>query len=164
MVTPEPDEALMSRVKADDREAWNVLYNRHAPRIFSFLLRRTGAKEQAEDAHQEVWLRVWRFRRTWTDGRTFRPWLWAIACNSGRDAVRPQPEILRFSGVHHDQHELRDRLVEALHHLDPLDRRVVLLSSEGFTSDEMAEITGLSSGAVRMRLCRSRASLQERLQ
>ena len=163
MESPDTDETLMWRVMVDDRDAWMALYGRHAQALFQFLLKRTGSQEAAEEAHQETWLRVWRFRSRFDRTKRFKTWLYAIGINAGKDAARPQPNVLRFAGVHHDQVELRDQLVHAIHGLDPTDRRVVLLSVEGFSSDEMGEMTGLSAGAVRMRLLRARTALMEKL-
>ena len=167
MEKPETDEALMRRIQADDpdacRNAWDVLVHRWTPRLHAFLLKRTGTFERAEEAMQDVWLRVYRSRAGFKPECTFRPWIFAITCNAGRDAWRPDPDIFQFTGSHHDQPELRTRLIHALHAMKAVDRRIVLLAAEGFTSLEIGEITGLSAGAARMRLSRLRATLKETL-
>ncbi len=153
----------MARVAAGDRYAYDTLYARWSASTFTFLLRRTGSRARAEEALQETWLRVFRHGRTFQNGRKFAPWVFAIAANAGRDARRPEPDLLHLEGEAADPGELRDRLVAALHLLDPLDRRLLLLAVEGFTSVEIGEMVRVNPTAVRMRLSRARASLREAL-
>jgi RNA polymerase sigma factor (sigma-70 family) len=152
----------MRRVQDGDRPAYDLLYHRWKEPIFAFLLRRTGDRRFAEEAHQETWLRVYRFRSRFDPGRPFRPWLYSIAANAGRDARRPQRDLLILPAdvtAPHDATELRDALVKALFSLSPRDRRLILLESEGFAPREIATMQGLRAGTVRVRLHRARQRL-----
>lgn len=158
------DEELMAVVQEGDRPAYEALYARWRDPLFRFLLRRTGAVETAEDALQETWVRVYRFRENYDVKRSFRSWLYTIAANAGRDAARPQREIFYLPADVGDSSELRDLLVSALHALEPDDRRLLLLVIEGFTPAEVAEMLGIAAGTARMRLSRARARVRENLQ
>jgi RNA polymerase sigma factor (sigma-70 family) len=154
------DEVLMAQVREGDRAAYEALYHRWKEPVFAFLLRRTGARSAAEDAHQEAWLRLYRWRRRYDPTRPFRPWLYAIATNAGRDAYRPEPGLFLLPpavAAPADPLETRDALVAALHALPPRDRRLLLLEAEGFTPAEIAGILALNSGAVRTGLHRAHA-------
>lgn len=155
------DEALMHQVQGGDRAAYEALYARHRDRVFAFLCRRTGARTEAEDAHQETWLRVYRFRHRYDVARPFRPWLYTLAANAGRDARRPDLPLFQLPAVQGQDPALRDRVVIALHGLSPLDRRILLLTVEGFTSAEVGAIVGLAATAVRARLSRARRAIRE---
>jgi len=148
----------MARIREGDRAAYEALYHRWREPVFAFLLRRTGARSAAEDAHQEAWLRVYRWRRRYDPARPFRPWLYAIAANAGRDARKPEPDLFRLPpglAAPADPMETRDTLVAALHALSPRDRRLLLLEAEGFSPAEIAGILALNSGAVRTGLHRA---------
>lgn len=157
------DEALMTRVMADDRAAYELLYARWREPVFRFLLRRTGARSLAEEAHQETWLRVYRFRHRFDRSRLFRSWVFTIAANCGRDSFRPEPELFVLPLAPGEPHDLRDRLVEGLGALDPEERRLLLLAGEGFEGPEIASMLGIGAGAVRMRLHRARERLRAAL-
>lgn len=151
----------MIRVRAGDRAAYEGLYARWKDPTFRFLVRRTGARAQAEEAHQEAWLRVYRFRAGYDPTRPFRSWLYTIAANCGRDAVKPELPVFALPLEPNDPADLRDRLVGALMALDPGDRRLILLAAEGFDGPEIAEMLGIGAGAVRMRLHRARQRMRE---
>jgi RNA polymerase sigma-70 factor, ECF subfamily len=155
------DEALMARVQREDRAAYELLYARWKQRVLDFLLRRTCGTSQAEDAFQETWLRVYRWRHRFDTQRNFRAWLFTIAVHAGYDAPKPQPIAFRFDQQPGDPMDLRDRLVSALHGLAAEDRRLLLLLGEGFTTAEVAEMVGMGHSAVRMRISRARKRIRE---
>jgi len=155
------DEALMVRVACSERAANEELYARYKRPVFSFLCRRTGTRAAAEEAHQETWLRVYRFRDRFDRTRRFKAWLFAIAANCGHDAVRPDPTLFELVLEPADPVDLRDRLVSALSAVRPEDRTVLLMAAEGFTAPEIAEALDLSPGAVRTRIYRARRQVRE---
>jgi len=157
------DEQLMARVQLDDRAAYEALYARWRDRVFAFLVRRTGARQQAEEAHQEAWLRVYRWRARFDTSRSFRPWLFTLAANAGRDSQRPDLELFELPAVPGETPEIRDLVVHALHGLDTLDRRILLLVAEGFTANEVAEMVEMNPPAVRARISRARRRIREKL-
>ncbi len=67
--------------------AFGQLYDRHAPRLLAFLRARVPPAD-LEDAHQEIWQRVWRFLPTGFRGGNFRAWLYQIARNYLIDLAR----------------------------------------------------------------------------
>ncbi len=156
------DEELMVLVQRDDRAAYETLYTRWSRPLFRFLGRRTGALQQAEEAHQETWLRVYRWRRRYDPQRPFRPWIYTLAANAGRDAMRPQPALFRLPAQRGGTQAARDALVSALHGLGPTDRKIMLLAAEGFKTAEVAQMVSLKPAAVRKRISRARRRIRER--
>jgi RNA polymerase sigma factor (sigma-70 family) len=160
----ESDESLMTRVTRGDRPAYEALYARWRKPLFRFLCRRTGCLRTAEEALQETWLRVYRYRASYDRARRFKSWLFTIAANCGRDAWPAAQEAPLFIEPLQDEpHDLRDRLLEGLARLDPEERRLLLLATEGFDGPEIAAMLGISAGAVRMRLSRARQRMREQL-
>ncbi len=152
----------MRRVQAGERAAYEELYRRWKGPVFAFLLRRAGARSFAEEAHQETWLRVYRFRRRFDPVRPFKAWVFGIAANAGRDARRPERDLMSLPedlAAPRDSVELRDALVRALFELSARDRRLILLETEGFAPREIAVMQGLRAGTVRVRLHRARQRL-----
>ena len=153
----------MVRLKRGDASAYDALYGRWSARVFQFLVRRTGSRLAAEDALQETWLRVYRYRERYDPSRRFSAWLYTIAAHAGHDAREPEFESFDWEPpTEHDAH-MRDDVIRALNALDPDDRKVILLTIEGYTSVEVGEMLQLRPGTVRMRLKRARETMNAKL-
>jgi RNA polymerase sigma-70 factor, ECF subfamily len=151
----------MQQVQQGSRDAYEALYARWKDRVFSFLHRRTLSLAQAEDAHQETWLRVYKWRERYDPAKPFRPWLYTIACHASHDAQTPDCVGFELQGSGFDPREARDILLCALHAIGGEDRRLLLLTVEGFTTSEVAKMMDLGNVAVRMRLHRARKRIRK---
>jgi RNA polymerase sigma-70 factor, ECF subfamily len=79
---------LLSQVRAGDREAWGELYRRYAPAIFRFCRRLLPAREDAEDATTEIFVKVRQKIATYDSSRPFTAWLYKVASNHCWDTLR----------------------------------------------------------------------------
>ncbi len=84
----EPDVQLMLRVKRDEPGAFGELLQNYWPRVFGQFIRQLGDRQDAEDLAQDVFLRVYRNRRRYTPRASFSTWLFHIARNVARNAIR----------------------------------------------------------------------------
>lgn len=82
------DEELVSDYRGGDHAAFEQLVRRHHDDLLRFLIRLVGNRAVAEDAFQETFLRVHLSAETFDTTRRFKPWLFTIAANKGRDALR----------------------------------------------------------------------------
>lgn len=82
------DEELVSDYRAGDHAAFEQLVRRHHDDLMRFLVRLVGNRAVAEDAFQETFLQVHLSAETFDTARRFKPWLFTIAANKGRDALR----------------------------------------------------------------------------
>ncbi len=82
------DEALFERYRGGDRSAFRELIERHYDDLMRFLVRMTGSRALAEDVFQDAFLQVHISSGTFDSARRFRPWLFTIAANKARDALR----------------------------------------------------------------------------
>jgi len=163
-MAPTPTDAeLMIALQGGDHGAYERLYERWGLKVMHFLIRRTGSYLAAEEALQETWLRVFRFRESYNPARRFSAWLYTIAANAGHDAREPATESFDWEPPVHSQHHLKDYVIRALHSLDPLDRRAILLTIEGFSSKEVGAMLKMRSGTIRMRIKRAREHIKSEL-
>lgn len=90
MIKPgQEDTRLMQRVVAGDDEALAELYDRYAARVFGVCVRILSEAQMAEDALQEVYVRVWERARSYDAGRgNFLTWLMGITRNTCIDQLR----------------------------------------------------------------------------
>lgn len=159
---PGVDEVRMIAVQRGDEAAWRDLFEAWRTPLFRFLQRRTGSRESAEEAFQETWLRLYRSRHSYDPSRPFKPWILRIAANAGHDARVPiTADFHWIEPIAADSIGLLETLTSALAALHPRERVLLLLAVEGLTSEEAAEVVGISPGAVRMALLRARQRIQE---
>lgn len=169
------DDELMVRVRAGDVQAFTELYERHRAALFTFLSRLTGDRQLGEDLLQETFVRLYRSRGTYEGTGRFRAFLFTIARRLVIDWRRRQsatwredPEALGTLEAPEraeDRAEARDlaeRLEAALRRLPASQREIVLLSRyAALSTDEIAQLTGLTPGAVRVALHRALRRLRE---
>ena len=84
----DPEVRLMLRVQNGDHDAFGQLVQRYNARIFGFLRRRLGDRQEAEDLTQDVLLRLFRSRHTYQPRARFSTWVFHITQNVARNAVR----------------------------------------------------------------------------
>lgn len=92
------DEQLMARIAGGDARAFELLVTKHLPRAYVIARRILMNPEDAEDATQEAFTKVWVKAAEWQPGRAaFTTWLHRVVVNTALDAVRKRP-----AGMVHD--------------------------------------------------------------
>jgi RNA polymerase sigma factor (sigma-70 family) len=167
------DRSLVARfLAAGDEAAFRSLYRRHAAFLYRFLLRLSGGDTAAaEEGVQETWVRAaqglsgfgWRSTlKTWLAGIAIRWWREARRA-AGRETELPEESDSRASAPIRREIERLD-LERALAALPPGYRRAILLHDvEGYTHEEVAELTGVDVGTSKSQLSRARGALRARL-
>jgi RNA polymerase sigma-70 factor, ECF subfamily len=79
---------LLSQVRAGNADAWGELYVRHAPAIFRFCRRVLPAREDAEDATMEIFMKVRQKIGSYDSSKPFLAWLYKVAGNHCWDTLR----------------------------------------------------------------------------
>lgn len=82
------DRADMERLMAGHDEALNNLMERHAEKLFHYLVRSLQSEEEAEDLAQETFVRVYQNRTRFDTNQKFSTWLYTIASNLVRNRYR----------------------------------------------------------------------------
>ena len=78
----------MSDYRSGDHAAFEELVRRYHDDLMRFLIRLVGNRAMAEDAFQDAFLQVHLSAETFDTARRFKPWLFTIAANKGRDLLR----------------------------------------------------------------------------
>jgi RNA polymerase sigma-70 factor (ECF subfamily) len=171
------DEELMLAYQRGDASALEELIHRHGRPLFGFLLRLTGNRAKAEDAYQEVFLRVIRFAGSYQSSARFAAWLYTIARNLCIDQVRrdrfraveslddpiseesetTRMETIKSDGPNPEENlrgqELAEALETALSGLPPEQKEVFLLRERaGLSFKEIAEMTKAPLNTVKTRM------------
>jgi len=162
------------------KQAFTTIVERYTPLLYSLSYRILGNSEEAEEAVQEIFLKVYRSLQKFRLSKRFYPWLYTIALNHIRSLLRKRKrkswlKIIPFEegasqgvvpAVQQGPAELvvkgeGERLaLEAIHMLRPDYRDVFLLRQlEGLSVKEVAEILGIPEGTVKTYLHRARKHL-----
>jgi RNA polymerase sigma-70 factor (ECF subfamily) len=102
------DERLMLRYQEGDVQAFEQLLERHRKKLFGYLLRMLRNREQAEDAFQEVFLRIVKSRMRYQPSATFTQWMYTIAHNLCVDRFR-RSGIVKTESMDKSEGEDSDR-------------------------------------------------------
>ncbi len=169
--------AQIARLKAGDAAAFDAVYERYRPRLFSFLARLSGERALAEDLVQESFMKLARHAPRLADTTRIGAWLFTVARNlfishkrwALLDIARvselrlwtqlaePQATPLAVATASETE-QLIERAIASL----PLAYREVLLlvAVDGMTPSEAATVIGLKPAAVRQRLARARVMIR----
>ncbi|TVQ59152.1 MAG: sigma-70 family RNA polymerase sigma factor [Phycisphaerales bacterium] len=82
------DETLLQAYRDGDAGAFRELIERHHDALLRFLIRFMGDRQAAEDVFQDAFLQIHLSADTFDTSRRFKPWLFTIAANKGRDYLR----------------------------------------------------------------------------
>lgn len=82
------DEDLLAEHLAGSAGAFDILVQRYADELYAFFARFVGNRAAAEDLVQETFLQVHLAAASFDPGRSFKPWLYTVAANKGRDYLR----------------------------------------------------------------------------
>lgn len=189
-VQHDPDVRLMLQVRDDNAAAFEELVLRYQSRLVGVLEQLVHGREQAEDMAQEVFLRVYRARKTYQPEAKFCTWIFTIANNVAKNAKRTlarRREInvtsqstdaqqnklenmaLAASGFmparQLDKAELAAMVRQAVATLDERQRLALMLSKfEAMSYEEIATAMAISVKAVKSLLFRARENVRERLE
>lgn len=82
------DEQLLSAYREGETGAFRALIERHQDALLRFLIRFMGDRAAADDVFQETFLQIHLSADSFDVERRFKPWLFTIAANKGRDHLR----------------------------------------------------------------------------
>ena len=182
------DAEVMLRVRAGDETAFAFLVQKYRRPMVSFMYRMARNQAAAEDLAQEVFLRVYRSRETYTANAKFTTWLYRIATNlavnHARDTRHERPEVSTSldepdvetglmpdlpDGTPNVEENIlrRERLAAIRSQVQALPERqrmaVIMHKYQGMDYRQIAEVLHLSESATKSLLFRAYESLREKL-
>jgi RNA polymerase sigma-70 factor (ECF subfamily) len=165
-------EDLLEGFRAGRLEAFERLYEQAGPRMKSLAANLLGSREDAEDAVQETFLKVYRGASGFQGSSAVTTWAFRILLNTCYDAMRRRrrrPEDLGLDGLDlrlasGADHPLRLSLEKAVRQLPERERAAFLLVEvEGFSHREAAEVLDVPEATSRTLLFSARGRLKRAL-
>lgn len=187
MMADETDQALVRRVQAGDKSAFDLLVRKYQHRVLKLVSRFVNDSAEAEDVAQEAFLKAYRALASFRGDSAFYTWLYRIAINTAKNALvaqRRRPVDFDLDLQDPDQYERQARLKEgdtpegvvlteeirqvveqAMEQLpEDLRTAIVLRELEGLSYEEIAEAMDCPVGTVRSRIFRAREAIDRKLQ
>ena len=185
---PDPDAALMLRVKRGDTAAFAQLVDKYKQPVINLAFRTLRDATEAEDLAQNVFLQVFKSAHRYKSLAKFSTWLFTIARNLCLNEIRrrsrhpaesidaPHPEqedqplhqfedrktFLPQESLLHG--ELEHKIEQALAELPENQRTAILLCrQEELSYEEIAEVLGCSLSATKSLIHRGREALKQKL-
>jgi RNA polymerase sigma-70 factor (ECF subfamily) len=181
---------LIERLKSGDERALETLFNLYSPKLYNVACRIVGGVSDAEEVIQDVFWTAFRKANSFRGTAQFSTWLYRLTVNAalgrsrrgkrdkeveyeeylpkfqkdGHHRVRPVVDWSDTQDERYVKQETQQLLKDALNHLKPLDRTVIILSDlQGMSDKEIAGAVGLTVSAVKTRLHRARLFLRGKL-
>jgi RNA polymerase sigma-70 factor (ECF subfamily) len=165
------DPDLIARTRRGKVEAYNILVSRCEKRVFNYLLRLVGDREDAMDLSQEVFLKAYQNLGKLADPSRFGPWLFRIAHNEAYSLLRrKRPEVelgaesVAASRPRLEPIEATLAVRRALARLSDDQREAIVLKIyQGFKFEEMAQVLDCPVSTVKSRVYAALDLLKETL-
>ena len=156
------DSELIGRARGGDGVAFGQLVERHYDFVYRVAYRWLGIRQDAEDAAQEVCIRIAKALKSYQGSGAFTSWLYPIALNAARDIARKRSrenvrndafgvhtEIVASTNDSDGDEERATELWAAVAKLSEKQRETVLLVyGEGYSHAQAAEALGISEATV----------------
>ena len=180
------EQDLVRRARTGDQAAFSALVTAYEGRIYMLALRYLGNRDDAQDAAQEVFLRVFRFLDGFKEESNFSTWIYRIAVNVCKDLLMqkirraeqpleqkdednedyalPIPDERYAPETVFEAAQLRKSLCDAILSLPEAQRQIIILRDvQGLSYEEIGEILFLERGTVKSRIARARGNLRKLL-
>lgn len=174
---------LIKKCRKGSREAFNALFSNYQTQVINIAYSMLSDREDAYDAAQETFVRVYRNIESFKEQSSFSTWLYRITANVCSDILRKRQKhsnVLSINSMSEDSKDFdirdesptpedsaeldeRQRAVrEAIAELRDEYRAVITLCDiEGMSYDEISRILSLPAGTVKSRINRARNSLKK---
>ncbi len=173
------DVQLLQRYAAGDEGAFREIVNLYKDSVYAFLRRFLNQQDLVDDVFQETFLQLYVSRDTFDPSKPLRPWLFTIAANKAKDALRRRQRVdsTNLGSLFDNEDHSIDDVLNTLDHDDrmPFDdlireetaaevkrviarmpaklREILLLAYfQKFSYGEIAGILGIPVGTVKSRL------------
>lgn len=182
MHTQTTDIDIISQVLQGSQNAYALLVERYQNFVFTIVLRYLKSREDAEEVAQDVFIKAYRSLKDFKGTAKFSTWLYTITTTTCITFLRKKKLMTDSldneklfevadnidSGVSANGIEQKSRVNmvnEAIRLLSPDDAQIITLFYKGEqTLEEIAQIIGIESNAVKVRLHRARTRLKQKME
>jgi len=173
---PFEDNALMLQVKSGKVDKLGLLYERYSRRLFGFFYHQNGNASISEDLVQNVFMRILKYKHTFSDDGQFITWLFHLARNVNKDHFRKNKRYHFQDSMNDWNEKMADKenvemattkqeegqlLRIAMNRLDPEKKEILYLAKfQKLKYQEIASLLDCTEGAVKVKVHRALKDLK----
>ena len=172
------EKKLIELLAADSEYAFQLIYDHYRDRIYMLAIDYLKSPVLAQEAVQDVFLKLWFARKNIRTDSPLEPWLLTVAKNHLLNQLKSiahewvkltdekelNQQLHDITADHLQLKEYKEKLSEALHTLSENQRKVFILSrEEGLSYFQIGERLGISAQTVKTHLSRGLKSIREYL-
>jgi RNA polymerase sigma-70 factor (ECF subfamily) len=147
--------------------AYNKCVDEHSDAVYRFILKNLRDKDKAHDVVQDAFEKMW-MKVNEISAEKAKSYLFTTAYHTMIDNIRKDSKQTRFENVHtniftvnNSYSDLKEVLDEALEQLPQIQKSVLLLRDyEGYSYEEIGEITSLNEAQVKVYIFRARTAMK----
>jgi RNA polymerase sigma-70 factor (ECF subfamily) len=147
---------------------YNQCVNLYSDNVYRFILKNLRHTEDAKDVVQTAFEKLW-INKNKVDNNTCKSFLFTVAYNQMIDHIRKNKRVVlqetftaETSISNRQQHDSKKVLNQAMNRLNETQKSLVMLKDyEGYSYQEIGQITGLNESQVKVYLHRARLQLRE---
>lgn len=180
------DYALVQRVQAGEKAAFDILVLKYQHKLVGIISRFVKDSMEVEDVVQEAFIKAYRGLKNFRGDSAFYTWLYRIGVNTAKNYLTSKGRRVSADGVDAQEAEQYEGVYELQEHDTPegvmvseevkhsvynsieqlpedLKEAIVLRELEGMSYEEIAEAMSCPIGTVRSRIFRAREAIEKNL-
>lgn len=182
------DWELIELFKKGNEEVFEEIVRRYQKKVYNTTYRMMGNHEDASDLAQEAFIRIYRNLHSFKGKSSFSTWLFTVTTNVCRDEMRKRQRRLQAQSLSEPvqfedgevereiaddsmapeivslHREMHDEIQAVIEQLPPEQKEAIVLREfQGFSYEEIAEISGVAVGTIKSRISRARQSMKKEL-
>ncbi len=151
-------------------EEYNNAVDEYADNLYRFVLKNCRDEALAKDVVQDAFEKLW-IKLDTVEGEKVKSYLFTTGYHTLLDSLKKEKRMTTLDQQEHDRHSHTDQytgmaevLQDALERLSEIQRTVIMLRDyEGYSYEEIGEITGLTASQVKVYIYRGRICLKSYL-
>ncbi|MBO6606863.1 RNA polymerase sigma factor [Psychroserpens sp.] len=175
-MTTNNDQILINQIKHGDTNAFGQLVDRYKDLVYTLAIRMLKNREEAEEVSQDTFIKTYKSLDRFKGDSKFSTWIYRVAYNTCLDRIKKNRKHLNDVAINEvtthqvqtidnalDKLEAEERKEAIKHCIDKLSSEdsflLTLYYYEDLSLDEISEIVGMTSNAIKVKLFRCRKKL-----
>jgi|SRR5690554_689033 len=160
------ERELVILLRQGDRNAFDELYYRYVPRLTAFSRTYIKNEEEAEEAVQEIFIKIWEKRKSLDETKNFKSYLFQSIKNYFLNLIRNKKDAYQLSEIPEELHPSKENIIEDLNYKELEETALGLIASLPKVQQEvftLSRIEGMSNLEIATKLNLSKRTVEHHI-